>query len=75
METKQEFIENLQIVTSQILFEREEAKIKRLNALKGEHAEESFKILKSGIKYLSFLILVLVLILTNTAIVNFYDLN
>ena len=49
METKQEFIENLQTVTSQILFEREESKIKRLNALKGEHAEESFKILKKGV--------------------------
>jgi hypothetical protein len=75
METKQEFIENLQTVTSQILFEREESKIKRLNALKGEHAEESFKILKNGVKYLCFLILVLVLILTNTSIVDFHDIN
>ena len=66
METKQEFIENLQTVTTEILFEREEAKIKRLNALKGEHAEESFKILKSGFKYLCFLLLVLALLLLNS---------
>ena len=66
METKQEFIENLQTVTTEILFEREEAKIKRLNALKGEHAEESFKILKNGFKYLCFLLVVLALLLLNS---------
>ena len=75
METKQEFIENLQTVTTEILFEREEAKIKRLNDLRGENAEESFKILKNGFKYLCFLALVLALLLLNSQTGNHYDMN
>ena len=56
METKEEFIIDLRETTAEILYEREQAKAKRLNALRGEHAEESYKTLKSGVRYAFFIL-------------------
>ena len=43
--------------------------------MKGEHAEESYKILKDGVKYLIFLGLVLVLVISDKETSDKYDLS
>ena len=49
--------------------------MKRLNALQGENAEESYKTLKNGVKYLIFLIVFIMLIITDTEARDKYDLS
>ena len=52
------------MASADILFEREQAKVKRLNKLRGEHSEESYKILKNGVKYLFFIVITCVFFFT-----------
>ena len=43
--------------------------------MKGERAEESYKILKDGVKYLFFLGLVLLMLIADTEMSHKYDLS
>ena len=54
--TRQEFTENLLDTCIMILEEREQTKKVHLEKLKGNHAKESFTILKKASRYLAFTI-------------------